>query len=270
MSISSTAGSNYETLTTTSTASQCDRRRRRHGGDADGERGLGDGRHGSVVCHRQRGTIRVTRQRPGGDAVNSATITIPGGQLRRQQRAGGGDARRRRLRRGLNYTAGTVSISSTARRQPEAPATTSTATVNVTDDADATVVTLTASAALGDGRRQRGPIPPAWFQCGDRQRPGGDAVQQRHDHDPGGQLERQQRAGDGDAGRRRHVEGTTAETVSISSTAGGNYEALTTTSTATVNVTDDADATGGDADGERGLGDGRRQRGLYRQRGTMR
>ena len=55
--------------------------------------------------------------------------------------------------------------------------------------------------------------------------------------------------------------------MSISSTAGGNYEALTTTSTATVNVTDDADATVVTLTAKRGLGDGRRQRGLYRQRG---
>ena len=71
----------------------------------------------------------------------------------------------------------------------------------------------------------------------------GDAVQQRHDHDPGGQLERQQRAGDGDAGRRRAY---------VEEHHGGDgehqldrrrqlHEALTTTSTATVNVTDDAD-----------------------------
>ena len=37
------------------------------------------------------------------------------------------------------------------------------------------------------------------------------------------------------------IEGTTAETVSISSTAGGNYESAERRPAATVNVTDDAD-----------------------------
>ena len=50
------------------------------------------------------------------------------------------------------------------------------------------VVTLTASAA---SVTEGGSVvyTASVEQCGDRQRPGGDAVQQRHDHDPGGQLE---------------------------------------------------------------------------------
>ena len=135
-------------------------------------------------------------------------------------------------------TAETVSISSTAGGNYEALTTTSTATVNVTDDADATVVTLTASAA---SVTEGGSVvyTASVNNYGDRQRPGGDAVQLRHDHDPVGSsaptackpvtVTR--------ATTLRH-RGTTAETVSISSTAISNYEALATTSTATVNVTD--------------------------------
>ena len=89
-----------------------------------------------------------------------------------------------------------MSISSTAGgNYLKALTTTSTATVNVTDDADTTVVTLTASAAsVTEGGSVVLP-PPAWNNAVT----GSDLVvtlSSSADHDPGGQLERQQRAGE--------------------------------------------------------------------------
>ena len=59
-------------------------------------------------------------------------------------------------------------------------------------------------------------------QCGDRQRPGGDAVQRRTITIPVGSSSTNSVPVTVTRGDDAYVEGNTAETVSISSTAGGN------------------------------------------------
>ena len=75
----------------------------------------------------------------------------------------------------------------------EALTTTSTATTTVTDDADATTVTFAASAGtVGEGGSVT--YTASVNNAGDGFGPGGDLEQRSDDHDPGGPIERRQRA----------------------------------------------------------------------------
>ena len=67
-----------------------------------------------------------------------------------------------------------------------------------------------------------------------------------------------------------YTQGTDTLSVGIGSTSGGNFEALTTTSTASTTVTDDADRHGGHPDRLGGLRHRRRQHRLHRHASTTR
>jgi hypothetical protein len=235
--ISGTSGGNYEALTTTSTVSTTVT------DDADAttvtltasSASVAEG--GSITY-----TASVNNAVTGSPLVinlnNGQQITIPVGQS-------SGTSAAFAVRGDDAYAQGnqtvTVGISSTTGGNYEALTTTSTASTTVTDDGDATTVTLTASAA---SVTEGGSI--VYTATVSNAVTGSALVVQLNNGQsitiPVGQTSASSaafavRADDA------YVQGNQTLTVGISGTSGGNYEALTTTSTASTTVTDDADAT---------------------------
>ncbi|MED5620099.1 immunoglobulin-like domain-containing protein [Ideonella sp. BN130291] len=236
-SISSTAGGNYEALTTTSTASTVVT----DDGDATvvtltaSANTVAEG--GSIVY-----TAAVNNPVTGSPLVitlsNGQTITIPVGQSSANSAAFA-------VRADDVYAQGnqtvTASIASTSGGNYEALTTTSTASTVVTDDGDATVVTLTVSAnTVAEGgsivytAAVNNPVTgsPLVITLSN-----GQTITIPVGQSSANSAAFAVRADDA------YAQGNQTVTTSISSTSGGNYEALTTTSTASTVVTDDADAT---------------------------
>jgi hypothetical protein len=235
--ITGTTGGNYEALTTTSTASTT------VSDDSDATTVTLTASSASVA---EGGTITYTATLSnavtGSPLVinlnNGQQITIPVGQS-------SGTSAAFAVRGDDAYAQGnqtvTVGISSTTGGNYEALTTTSTASTTVTDDGDATTVTLTASAA---SVTEGGSI--VYTATVSNAVTGSALVVQLNNGQsitiPVGQTSASSaafavRADDA------YVQGSQTLTVGISGTSGGNYEALTTTSTASTTVTDDADAT---------------------------
>jgi surface adhesion protein len=237
VSINSTSGGSYEALTTTSTASTTVT------DDADAttvtlSASAASVTEGGSIVYTATVASAVTGSALVINLSNGQSITIPVGQTSASSAAFA-------VRADDAYLQGTqtvtVGISSTSGGNYEALTTTSTASTTVTDDADATTVTLTASSAsVAEGgsvtytAAVNNPVTgsPLVINLSNGQQitiPVGASSATSAAYVP--------RADDA------YAQGTQAVSVGISSTSGGNYEALATTSTASVNVSDDADAT---------------------------
>jgi surface adhesion protein len=235
--ISSTSGGSYEALTTTSTVSTTVT------DDADAttvtvSTATATVTEGGSIIYTVTTSNAVTGTPLVVTLSNGQTVSIPVGSSSANSAAfavRGDDA----------YVQGTqtlnVTITGTSGANFEAVTRTGTATTTVTDDADATTVTITASAAsvveggsitytasvnnavtgaplvvtLSNGQTITIPVGSSSAS--------GPAFNVRADD--------------------VYAQGTQTLTVGITSTSGANYEALTTTSTVSTNVTDDTDAT---------------------------
>ncbi|MDB5799256.1 MAG: hypothetical protein JWL63_195, partial [Rhodocyclales bacterium] len=235
--ISATSGGNYETLTTTSTVST------NVVDDADATSVTLTASAASVT---EGGTVTYTatvnNAVTGAPLVvtlsNGQTITIPVG-------ASTANSTPFAVRADEAYVQGTqtlaVGISGTTGGNYEALTTTSTVNTNVVDDADATVVTLTASAAsVTEGGSITYTATVTNAVTGSPlvvTLSNGQTITIPVGTTTANSAPFTVRADD------VYVQGTQALAVGISGTTGGNYEALTTTSTVSTNVVDDSDAT---------------------------
>ena len=235
--VTATAGGNYEALTTTSTATTL------VSDDVDGTvltltASTGSATEGGSIVY----TAAVNNAVTGSDLVvtlsNGHAITIPVG-------ASSASSTPFTVRADDAYVQGdqtvTVAISSTSGGNYEAMTTSSTATSVVHDNADSTAITLTASSA---NVTEGGSI--VYTAAVNNAVTGSDLVVALSNGQtitiPVGASSASStpfavRADDA------YVEGDQAVTVGIANTSGGSYEALSTTSTATSSVHDNADAT---------------------------
>ncbi|WP_235581176.1 immunoglobulin-like domain-containing protein, partial [Rhizobacter sp. Root1238] len=234
--ISNTSGGNYEAVTTTSTASTTVT----DDGDASvvtltaSAASVSEG--GSIVY-----TANVDHVVTGSPLVltlgNGQTITIAAGQS-------SGTSAAFAVRADDAYTQGdqtvSVGISSHSGGNYEALTTTSTVNTTVTDNASATTVTLTPSAAsVAEGgsisytATVNNPVTGSPFVV---TLSNGQTITIPVGQSSASSAATAVRADD------FYAQGNQTVSVGITNTAGGNFEAVTTTSTASTTVTDDGDA----------------------------
>ncbi len=233
--ITSTSGGNYEALTTTSTVTTV------VADDADATAvtltAAANATEGGSVVYSATVANAVTGTPLVITLTNGATITIPVGQTTANSAAVLVRADDAYVQGNQNVTVG---ITSTSGGNYEALTTTSTVTTVVADDADATAVTLTAAANATEGGSVLYTATVANAVTGTPlviTLTNGATITIPVGQTTANSAAVLVRADDA------YAQGNQNVTVGITSTSGGNYEALTTTSTVTTVVADDADAT---------------------------
>src|SRR5438477_346878 len=232
--ISGTSGGNFEALTTTSTVTTT------VADDSDASTvtlsAAGSVTEGGSIVYTASVDAAVTGTPLVITLSNGQTITIPIGQS-------SADSTPFLVRADDAYVQPddtlTVDLTATASGICEPLTTTSTVTTTVADDSDATTVTLTAAASVTEGGSLLDALPiyaavtgtPLVITLSNGQTITIPVGQSNADSTPF--LVRADDA---------YVQANDTLTVGITGTSGGNFEALTTTSTVTTTVADDSDA----------------------------